>query len=510
MYLFNKFPAYIKELPTHLNIDGMKIVMVKIYQIPSLVSKSWFNFFIFSNNPFVLSMKIRPIITSKYIQNLDLKKNSLRSTINNFNSAYYSKIIGDIETTKQSLISGDEKVFGFDLIYETTPKVYHRMKSELYSKSIFSSIDYLSQIKSFLQLLGIAEIKKKRIYDLTTLSYLLSFKLRHNKSGSIYSINKTDNSLIILNRFLLNNHNGIIFGTSGSGKSYSAKLEIIKMYMEGVDVWVIDPENEYESLTNHLQGEYINVSIDSTTPMGIIAGLSKQESVSICYTFICALLRIEGSSLLEIIIEKHITDDDFRLESIYLSLNETEEGQSLKEKLHRFVYGSLKNAFSFKTSLFTKQVTVFNIQQIPLELRDIYMLILATSLWTKIINNKNPFMLFIDESWMLLRNPYMGEFINSLTKRIRKYNGGITFITQDINDFLQTNYGRTILSNCSYKLILKQEISSISLLTKVLHLSTSETKYLYTISRGEGLMSLEDWRFPCNLFVTSYESQLLG
>lgn len=332
-------------------------------------------------------------------------------------------------------------------------------------------------------------------------------------SGVLYGLNRHNNSLVVFDRFSLENANTVVFATSGAGKSYMVKLEIYRSMMLGTKVVVIDPEREYEALCETVGGSYISFSQtggDKINPFDLSGVYEKEENeLADKRLFLLGLMKImlggispEEKALLDKAIgltyqEKGITDDPATqknapplMEDLYKILKgmAEEEAHALATRLEMFIRGAAAGVFDRPTSVdLNNPFTVFSLQELSDELRPIAMYMMLDYIWTRIRKDKSKRILVVDEAWYMMQHEDSARFLYWFAKRARKYFLGVTTITQDVEDFLSSKYGKAIVTNSAIKFLLKQNTAAIDTIVDVFKLSEGEKMILLNSGVGEGL-----------------------
>jgi len=332
--------------------------------------------------------------------------------------------------------------------------------------------------------------------------------------GILYGVNRHNNSLIIFDRFSLQNANMVIFATSGAGKSYTVKLEILRSMMLGVDVIVIDPEKEYKHLSDAVNGTFINISLSSESkinpfdlprPMG--GETSVEDIIRSAVITLKGLLRLmlgkvtvaEDSildrALLETFAKKDIVPGadlsavEVPILQDFQDILEGMEGtEDLVVRLKKYTEGTFSGLLNSPTTVrMNNQLVVFSVRDLEDELRPIGIYTIVNYIWNQVRSERKKRILVIDEAWWLMQYEDSAKFIHALVKRCRKYYLGVTTITQDVNDFLTSPYGQAIVTNSSIQTLLKQSPASIDLVARVFLLTQSEKYLLLESGKGEGI-----------------------
>lgn len=320
--------------------------------------------------------------------------------------------------------------------------------------------------------------------------------------------------MILFDRFSLQNANMVVFATSGAGKSYAVKLEVLRAMMLGTDVIIVDPENEYQHLSEAVNGAYINVSLNSESklnpfdlPRGIGGNTKTEDILRSAVITLKGLVRLmigditnaEDSlldrALLETYAKKDITSaSDLSkvdpplmsdLEEVLLSM---EGGEDMALRIKKYTEGTFSGLFNSPTNIkVDNQLIVFCIRDLEDELRPIAMYIIMNYIWNIIRSEMKKRMLIVDEAWIMMRHEDSAKFMFALVKRCRKYYLGVSTITQDVNDFLTSDFGKAIVTNSSVQLLLKQSPAAINLIQKTFMLTEGEKYLLLESGVGEGI-----------------------
>jgi type IV secretory pathway VirB4 component len=354
-----------------------------------------------------------------------------------------------------------------------------------------------------------------RNMDTTSLASTFPFTsaMLAQDKGVMYGINQQNGSIIIFDRYSLENANEVVFGKSGAGKSYLIKLEAMRQYMFGTEIIIIDPEGEYSELTKVMAGEEVTFSPSSAIKINPfdLSGLYEEgeNELGLKILSLHGLLKIVmgeldsshdallDRALVETYRQKGITTDPATqkkqpplMEDLYKVLlgMEDEISQNLALRLEKFIKGSLSGLFNQQSNFdITNPFTVFNIKALEEELRPIAMHIVLDFVWTKVRKTFKKRLLVLDEAWYLMKYADSASFVYSVAKRSRKYYLALTTATQDVQDFLSTDYGKAILSNSSIQMLLKQSPSEVDLVTEVFYLTKGEKQLLLSANVGEGL-----------------------
>ena len=427
-----------------------------------------------------------------------LRDDITQGTEHFFQFAFYTTIYAKSKKELDTLSEDIESVFGSTLIYS---------KRVLYqSEQGFNSTTPL----------GIDELMVA--FNMNSSPVASSFPFISaeltSDDGVLYGINRHNNSLILFDRFSLQNANMVVFATSGAGKSYAIKLEILRSMMFGTDVIVIDPEMEYKHLNDAVGGTYINISLSSESkvnpfdlPRPVGQKISTEDVIRNAVITMKGQLRIMFGSLtaqedsildralIETYAKKDITSDSDLvtveppiMQDLLEILEGMEGAENLVLKLLKYTEGTFSGLFNSPTNVnVNNQLVIFSVRDLEDELRPVALYSLINYIWNVVRSERKKRLLIIDEAWWLMMHEDSAKFIFALVKRCRKYYLGITTITQDVNDFLRSPYGQSIVNNSSLQLLLKQSPSSVDLIQKTFMLTEGEKYLLLESAVGEGI-----------------------
>jgi type IV secretory pathway VirB4 component len=346
------------------------------------------------------------------------------------------------------------------------------------------------------------------------------------ENGILYGINMHNNGLVIFDRFTLENANMVVFAKSGSGKSFFVKLEALRSMMTGSEILIIDPENEYQRLSDAVGGAYIRLSLNSDvrinpfdlpkvvdaedandalranliTLHGLFKLMLGGSQAAANGTMVPALTANEEADLDQALIDTYaragITSDPLTHQSIpptIINLYDTllhmgGTGPQLAQRLRKYTTGTFAGIFSQQSNInINNQMVVFNIRDLEDELRPVAMYIVLSHIWNIVRAQQKRRMLIVDEAWQLMKYEDSANFLFSLAKRARKYYLGLTTITQDVEDFMSSKLGRAIVANSSMQMLMKQSASAVDVLSDVFKLTEEEKKRLSNFPVGQGL-----------------------
>lgn len=430
----------------------------------------------------------------------------------------------DARSLQEQLAKGAERFFQFGLYVtiradkkEELDRVTNHVKSALGALLIVAKTATLQIEDGFKTTLpvGLDKLKINRNMDTTSLATTFPFtssELTANE-GVMYGINEHNDSLVVFDRFSLENANMVVFAKSGAGKSYMVKLEILRSLLFETEVIIIDPEDEYRKLSKAIDGTYIDFSFTSPNRINPfeLPALKEPDENELAMKIISlhSLMKVmmgelspQEDALLDRALVatysmKGITRDPAThnnepplMEDLYKVLIGMEESvaKGLADRLEKYVKGSFQGIFSQKSNVnFGNQLTVFGIKNLSDELRPTAIFIILDYIWTKVKRDLKRRLLIVDEAWYLMKNEDSAGFLYAVAKRARKYYLGLTTITQDVEDFLKSDYGKAIVTNSSIQMLMKQSTSAADKLKDVFYLSQGEKLLLLSAEVGEGL-----------------------
>ncbi|RJR14811.1 DUF87 domain-containing protein [Candidatus Microgenomates bacterium] len=497
---------------------------------PRFVNANWLAPLISFDHTLDVAMYIYPQESREILDNLRRKVGEMEATIQS--DIKRGRVIDpsvqvaleDALELQQQLAKGAERFFQFGL-YVTIPadtleelnQVSKQVESTLASLLIITKKATLQMEDGFKTTLPMGRDKLiiTRNMDTTSLGTTFPFttsELTANE-GIMYGINEHNDSLVIFDRFTLENANSVILGKSGGGKSYLVKLEALRALMFGSELIIIDPENEYEEMCKAVNGQYITFGFHSNAKinpfdLSQLTNSGEDElgqkilSLHGLFRVVMGKLTPEEDAVLDRAIiqtyrQKGITQDPATqtkepplVEDLYKVLIGMEEAvsKSLADRIERFIKGSLTGVLNQHSNVdLTNRFTVFSIRDMADELRPIAMYILLDYVWTKIRRELKKRILIVDEAWYLMKYPDSAQFLNSIAKRARKYFLGLTTISQDVEDFLSVDLGHAIVQNSSIQILLKQSAAAIDKIAQLFYLSEGEKHLLLSADIGEGL-----------------------
>ncbi len=523
-------PAALKVASNFIEIDGKFATTLFVTTYPRYLDTNWFAPIVNFDVEFDVSMYIYPQESATILKQLRKRITQVSASISmqaeagKIRDPQLETAYQDIEELRDRLVQGTERFFQYGLyltIYAKTQSELEDVLSQIevllegrlvYAKPALFQMDqgFLSTLPLGHDLLTVST--NMNTSPLSTSFPFVSSDLTSN-SGILYGVNLHNNSLVLFDRFSLENANMVIFAKSGAGKSYTVKLEILRSLMFGTEVIVIDPEQEYRYLAEAVGGSYLKIAIASdhrinafdlpelgedddpqsvlreniTRLTGLISlmanGLSPEEQ------------SIADRGLWEAYALKDITPgnrwkkpDVPTLQDFYNIVKDMAGGDKIALRIERYVEGTFAGVFNRPTNIdLDKQLIVFNVRDMEEELRPIAMYVILGFIWNRVRSELKRRLLVVDEAWIMMQHEESAQFLFSMAKRARKYYLGVTTITQDISDFLQSKYGKPIVTNSSLQILLRQSPAAIDLLAQVFYLTDHEKFRLLESDVGEGI-----------------------
>ena len=514
-----------------------------VYGYPRQIYTGWLSSIINIDEVLDISMFIYPVDTQIILNNLRKKVTQLEASMNintekgKVRDPGIEAALSDAEELRDQLQIGSEKFFRFGLyvtVYadslDELDFVQHKIETIFGQQLVFSKVASSQQEQglnsTIPQLSDQLQIRRNMNTGAISTSFPFTSADLTDGKGVLYGINMHNNGLVIFDRFSLENANMVVFAKSGAGKSFTVKLEAIRSMMVGTDVVIIDPENEYQKLSDAVAGSYIRLSLNSDTRINpfdlprvidsddaddalranlvTLHGLLRQmlggSQMTADGQIMSGLTAAEEADIDQALIDTYarvgITSDPLTHNSTPPTIAELYDtllhmggtGPSLAQRLRKFTSGTFAGIFSQQSNVdINNNMVVFNIRDLEDELRPVAMYIVLNHIWNITRTDQKRRMLIVDEAWQLMKHDDSANFLFSLSKRARKYQLGLTTISQDVEDFMGSKMGRAIVANSSMQLLLKQSPSAVDVLSNVFKLTEEEQKRLANFPVGQGL-----------------------
>lgn len=531
--------AGLEEQKNHLIIGDQFMRTLFISGYPFMASSGWLNNLVNFNHSINISYHIHIVDAIQALPKLHRKITELESTkraMIRSGSIVGPDVTDPLESAlllRDKIQRGQEKLFQISIYIsiaassiEELNRTTKLLETTLAAHLFYSKVAVYQQLDALQSILPRGEdlLSQKRNLDSSTAALTFPFMSSEfvQEAGILYGVNKSNNSLVILDRFALHNANSIIFAQSGSGKSYATKVEILRQLMQGTKVLVIDPEREYELLSESVKGTYIKLSIKSKqkiNPFDLSVGYHDQTDLSDHIQDLTEIISLmaEGLSPREkAAIDKAITQIYKRqkqqpplLEDLYGELHAL--GQlKLCERLEKYISGSLADVFNAQTNIeLDNRLVIFDIKDLPESLRQIMMLIVSNFVESQVKANPQKRLLVIDEGWILLQHEESARFVAGLVRRARKYYLGVSIISQQANDFLSNEYGRAIASQSSLRILMRQDTTTIKNVASEFNLSEYEQNFLLTCEKGDALIVADQNHVAIKVIASDKEHPLI-
>lgn len=524
-------PASMKVEPSFVRLGDVFVRTLFIVTYPRYVTVGWASPIINLSAQLDIAMFFYPIQSDVILKELKRKVGVLEAQISmdaesgKPRDPIAETALRDIEQLRDDLTQGIEHFFQFGFyctFYSTDPDELERLSRQVEttfgSMLIYTKRAYYQAEQGFNSTLPLGNDELMITFNMSTSPIASSFPFTSaeltSDNGILYGVNRHNNSLIIFDRFSLQNANACIFATSGAGKSYAVKLEILRSLMLGTDVIVIDPEMEYKHLSDAAGGTYINISLASSAkinpfdlPRPTGEAISTEDIIRSAVIILKGLLRLmlgkltaqEDSILDRALLETYAKKDivpGADLSTIeppilqdFQDILEGMEGTSdLVVRLKKYTEGTFSGLLNSPTTVKMDNIlVVFSVRDLEDELRPMSVYTIINYIWNVVRSERKKRIMVIDEAWWLMQAEDSAKFVFALVKRCRKYYMGVTTITQDVNDFLTSPYGQAIVTNSSIQLLLRQSPASIDLVAKTFLLTQSEKYLLLESGRGEGI-----------------------
>jgi type IV secretory pathway VirB4 component len=529
----------LEERSDYINIDGVYIRTLFISGYPFVASSGWMDSLINFNHDVDISYHLHEVNALFALPKLHRKITELESTKRAMIRA--GKIVGSEVTDplesaielRDKIQRGQEKLFQMSIYVclrvdslEELNKTTKLLEATLSARLFYVKTARYQQLEALQSVLPRSQdlLGQKRNLDSSSAALTFPFMSSElvQESGILYGVNKSNNSLVILDRFSLHNANSIVFAQSGAGKSYTTKIEILRQLMQGTKVIVIDPEREYKRLTESVDGTYIKISAtskekvnpfdlastfhdiedlsehaqDLTEVIGLMAeGLSSREKAAVDKAILKIYEKAKGVQPL--------------LWDLYDELDKLNQTK-LCERLEKYISGSLANVFNSQTNIdLSNRLVIFDIKDLPESLRQIMMLIISNFVQNQVKAKPEKRLLIIDEGWMLLQHEESARFVSGLVRRARKYYLGVSIISQQANDFLHTDYGRAIASQSALRILMRQDTTTIKNVASEFNLSEYEESFLLTCERGDALIIADQNHVAVKVVASEKEHPLI-
>jgi type IV secretory pathway VirB4 component len=540
--IYQRGVATIKDLiaPASLKINADYVQIGETFSrtyfviaFPKFLHTNWFSSIINIDSPLNIAMFIHPIETNEILKNLRKSATQVQSQIHieeeggKVRDPILETALQDIEDLRDSLQQGTEKFFRFAIyigVYgqslEEINKAGREIEAILEAQMVYVKPSVMRAENGFSSIIPLGNDSLDIANNLNTAPLSTTFPFvsadLSSNEGILYGINRHNNSLILFDRFKMENYNMVVFAKSGAGKSYTVKLEILRYLMIGANLIVIDPENEYKHLCDTVGGTFIKISLNSHSrinpfdlprigddedPEDVIRN-NIANLIGLLHIMLGSITPEEDSILDKAIREtyairdisaqsnfKTFTPNSFpTMSDLYEVLRNMEGGESLTTRLEKYTEGIYSGFLNHPTNVkVDNQMVDFNIRDLEDELRPVAMYMVLHFIWNEMRSELKKRLIIVDEAWVMMQHDDAASFMFGIAKRCRKYYTGLSTITQDVADFMTSRYGKAIVTNSAMQLLLRQSSASIDVLAETFYLTDQERFLLLESNVGEGI-----------------------
>lgn len=545
-------PASLKFESSYFELNGRVARSFFVLAYPRFLSSNWLSFIIQAEGALDLSMFIYPIDSETILKKLKSKVGEIGSQISinqekgQVRDPMLETAYKDVEGLRDQLMQGTERYFRFALyftIYADDIKELDKnsavLESALGAKLIITKRAIMQTQGAFNSTLpfGMDELSvgnNMNTGPLSTCFPFVSSDLTSN-DGILYGINRHNNSLILFDRFAMENANSVIFAKSGAGKSYAVKLEVLRSLMIGTEVIIVDPENEYKHLADAVGGTYLSVSLNSPSrinPFDLPVAIEGESNADVLRSSVVNLLGLFSlmlgklnpteeafmdKAIWQTYAKKDITvEADFKTVE-YPTMNDLTEilsgmvgAESLGQRLGKFTEGTFAGLFNQPSNVvLNNQLVVFSIRDLEDELRPIAMYIILNHIWNIVRSELKKRIMVVDEAWIMMQHEDSAKFLFGIAKRGRKYYLGLSTVTQDVADFMASPYGKPIVTNSSIQMLLKQSPAAINIIAETFFLTEGEKYLLLESEVGEGIFFAGLKHAAIKIYASYVEDQII-
>ncbi len=539
-------PSSLEFSNTHFQLGTRYARTYYVYGYPRQLYTGWLSSLVNLDEVIDMSMYVYPVESQVVLENLRKKVTQLEAGIQieaekgRVRDPGKEAAIMDAEEMRDKLQVGEERFFRFGLYFtlyagsvEELDFISQKVESMLGQQLVYSKAATSQQEQglnsTIPQLVDQLQIRRNMSTGALSTSFPFTSADLSQDTGILYGINMHNSGLVIFDRFSLENGNSVVFAKSGAGKSFAVKLEALRSMMFGTEIFIIDPENEYQRMCDAVGGAYVRLSLNSSTrinPFDLPKVVDSEEADNALRSNLITLLGLlrlmmggaqiqmsgGNSSMSPALAPSEEADLDAALIETYAKAGITNDplthtgtppaiidlydtllhmggtGPQLAQRLRKYTTGTFAGIFSQQSNIdINNPLVVFNLRDLEDELRPVAMYIVLNYVWNKTKSDQRKRILVVDEAWQLMKYEDSANFLFSLAKRARKYNLGITTITQDVEDFMGSRMGRAIVANASMQFLLKQSPSAVDVLTDVFKLTAEERKRLSQFPVGQGL-----------------------
>lgn len=547
-------PSAIEIDTDYLRIDNKFHRTMFVVGYPRFVGINWLSPLINFDASLNISMYIYPTDGKEILDDLRRKIAEMEAEISTdiqrgkiVNPATQAKL-EDALSLQEDLVKGVERFYQFGLYVtaisdtkDDLDRITKNIESALGALMIITKKCFYDEVeRGFISTLPICQDRLKFTRNMDTTSLATTFPFvssdLSDDKGVMYGINEHNGSLVIFDRFSMPNYNSVVFATAGAGKSYMIKLEAMRSLMLGTEIIVIDPENEYKDLCEAVGGQYVAFGYGEESKINPFdLSLVEEEGENSLNAKILSLHKLiktmigEMDPMDESILDRAIMDaykmkgitpdpetqtkEPPLIEDLYKSLigMEDPKAQMLAARFEKFIKGSFAGIFNQKTTInLENNFVVFGIRNLEEALRPLAMHVILDYIWTVVKKTLKKRILVVDEAWYMMQYPDSASFLRGIVKRGRKYYLGVTTITQDVDDFLETPFGKEIVTNSSIQILLKQHSAAIDKVGEIFYLSEGEKQLLLAADKGEGIFFAGQNHVAIKVIASEEEDKLIS
>ncbi len=546
-------PSAMEVSSSYLKLGDLYVRTLFVIQFPRYITVGWFSPIINMDVTMDIALYFYPVEASIILKKLKKKVGNVQASLieeaerGAARDPLKETAVRDMEQLRDDLTQGVEHFFQLGMyltFYEETlddlERLSERLENALGSNLVYSRRVFYQAEQGFNSTLPMSSDEIQVYVNMNTSPAASAFPFESSDltsdKGVLYGINRHNNSLILFDRFSLQNANTVVFATSGAGKSYTIKLEVLRSMMFGTSVIIIDPEREFKHLCDAVGGTYIDISLNSESkinpfdlPKAVSQGTKAGDIIRSAVITVKGLIRLmigdltpeEDSiidrALLETYAKKDITANvDLAtveppvMEDFRQILSGMEGAENIVIRLEKYTAGTFAGLLNRPTNVqLTNQLVVFSVRDLEDELKPLAIYTIVNYIWNMVRSEMKKRMLVVDEAWWLMQREDSAKFIFALVKRCRKYYLGVTTITQDVNDFLTSAYGQAIVNNSSMQLLMKQSPAAIDLVQKTFLLTEGEKYLLLESGVGEGIFFAGAKHAAIKVVASYSEDQLI-
>ena len=542
-------PAALSEVSRLVSASGLLARTVAVVRYPSHLHPGWLGDLHALDCDLDVALHLRPSPGQATMAFLERRIAELSSTVRAAEQRggrmdpYRRAALDDALELQDGIAQGSERLFDCGLYltawaeHETELDAATRRVEALLGARLIHTRRLLFQMRAGLTTslpMGVEAAPVRRALSTSALAATFPFSGTDlpPSTGLLYGVNTQTKSPVVLDRFALENHNAIVFATSGAGKSYLVKVEIARALLSGQRAMVIDPEGEYAPLLRRLGAAIITVrpgaeiGLDPFALPNASAGTLFARIAHL--TTLIELLVGEVSPTERAAVEAALSasyaaagfrdgapSDGLvppRLAQIQGRLRQSRDMDAVTLRLERYVSGSGSWLFQGGggARIPHEGSSAFVLAGLPEEERAAAMFCVLDRIWRDLAHASGPTLVVVDEAWWLMRKPDTAAFLHRMVKTARKRHSGLTLITQDVQDVLASPDGEALIQNSALQILMKQSPQALPRLAELFRLTRAEQSWLLSAERGEGLLVAQGRRVPFRVIASEEEARLIA